>query len=194
MGFRKLRLFPITSHVSEDGYPVYGEAVKLQNTSAANELNAVELTITSITKERTLQADDKEEVKKVTMRDEGTLKVYECDKETARGMFGHREDGNGNTIETVNSPERKRYGMFFEGKTTKGTKYQKYIYDVEFGDMPQSFLTDTGDDSNTLEIPFNSKFMEINGEKIRAATVYDGNQGWVESEPETMYKEVEKVT
>ncbi len=191
MGFRKLRIAPISSWVSEDGYPVYGPFVKLQEASASNELNSVELTITNVTKEKTFQADDKEEVKKVVVRAEGTLKVYECIPEVCRNMFGYAVDANGNTIEKLNSSDKKRYGVFFEGKTAKDTKYQKYIYDVEFEEISPTFSTDTGEDAATLEIPFKIRFIEVNGVPIRAATVYEGNNGWVSGEPTIMYKGVE---
>lgn len=191
MGFRKLRIAPISSWVSEDGYPVYGPFVKLQEASASNELNSVELTITNVTKEKTFQADDKEEVKKVVVRAEGTLKVYECIPEVCRNMFGYAVDANGNTIEKLNSSDKKMYGVFFEGKTAKDTKYQKYIYDVEFEEISPTFSTDTGEDAATLEIPFKVRFIEVDGAPVRAATVYDGKNGWVAGEPTIMYKGVE---
>lgn len=191
MGFRKLRIAPINSWVSEDGYPVYGPFVKLQDAAASNELNSVELTITNVTKEKTFQADDKEEVKKVVVRAEGTLKVYECIPSVARAMFGYAVDANGNTIEKLNSAEKKRYGVFFEGKTAKDTKYQKYIYDVEFEEISPTFSTDTGEDAATLEIPFKIRFIEADGAATRAATVYEGNNGWVANEPTIMYKGVQ---
>jgi len=191
MGFRKFRIAPITSWVSDDGYPVYGSFVKLQNVAIANELNSVELNITNTIKEKTFKADDKEEIQKTVVRSTGTLKVYECIPSVARDMFGYAEDANGNTLERLNSTEKKRYGAFFEGKTSKGTKYQKYLYDVEFEEMSEAFLTDNGEESPTLEIPFTVRFPEIDGDIIRAATVYEGNNGWVTGEPTIMYKGVE---
>lgn len=192
MGFRKLRIAPINSWVSEDGYPVYGPFVKLQDAVASNELNSVELTITNVTKEKTFQADDKEEVKKVVVRAEGTLKVYECIPAICRAMFGYAVDANGNTIEKLNSTDKKRYGVFFEGKTAKDAKYQKYIYDVEFEEISPTFSTDTGEDAPTLEIPFKVRFIEVGGNPVRSATVYEGNNGWVTDEPTIMYKGVEE--
>ncbi|MFA7136729.1 MAG: hypothetical protein WC125_12855 [Bacteroidales bacterium] len=191
MGFRKLRIAPINSWVSEDGYPVYGPFVKLQDAVASNELNSVELTITNVTKEKTFQADDKEEVKKVVVRAEGTLKVYECIPSVCREMFGYAVDANGNTIEKLNSTNKKRYGVFFEGKTAKDAKYQKYIYDVEFEEISPTFSTDTGEDAPTLEIPFKVRFIEVEGNPVRSATVYEGNNGWVSGEPAIMYKGAE---
>ena len=193
MGFKKLRLAPITSFVSLDGYPVYGPFAKLQEASAAIELNSVEMTITNVIKEKTLQADDKEQVVKTVVRTEGILKVYECIAAVAREMFGYAADANGNTIETLNSPDKKRYGAFFEGKTAKGTKYQKYIYDMEFEEMSESFLTDTGEEGTVLEIPFKITFIESDGKVIRAATVYSDKNGFVTGEPTIMYKGVEAV-
>lgn len=191
MGFRKLRIAPISSWVSEDGYPVYGPFVKLQDSAASNELNSVELTITNVTKEKTFQADDKEEVKKVVVRAEGTLKVYECIPDVARSMFGYAIDANGNTIEKLNSTDKKRYGIFFEGKTAKDTKYQKYFYDIEFEESALTFSTDKGEDATTLDITFKVRFIEVSGNAVRSATVYDGKNGWVAGEPTIMYKGVE---
>jgi hypothetical protein len=188
MGFRKLRLAPIVSWVSEDGYPIYGPFVRLQDVPVAQELNSIELSLNNVTKEKTYQADDREEVKKVTVRAEGTLKVYDCLPEVCRAMFGFSTDANGNTIENLNNIEKKHYGLFFESKSANGKRYQKYLYDVEFEEISPTFATDTGENDVTLEIPFKVKFAEINGTLVRAATVYEGNVGWIAGEPEVMYK------
>lgn len=191
MGFRKLRIAPISSWVSSDGYPIYGPFAKLQDVDVANELNSVDISINNVTKEKTFQADDKEEVKKVVVRAEGTLKVYECDAPLARAMFGYILDANGNTIEAVGSTDKARYGMFFEGKTAKDTRYQKYIYDVEFEEPTFTAVTDNGEETTTMEIPFKIRFITTNGKTVKAATVYEDKSGWVVNEPQAMYKGVE---
>jgi len=193
MGLKKLRLAQITSRVSNDRYPIYGAFLKLQDTSVSEEMNSVEVSITNVIKEKTLQADDKEKVHKTTVRADGVLKVYECMPSVARDMFGYAMDANGNTIERLNNRDKKHYGMFFEGKTAKDKKYQKYIYDVEFDEPNAVFTTDNGEESGTLEIPFRVEFVETDAGIVRSATVYEGNNGWVSGEPTAIYKGVEAV-
>jgi hypothetical protein len=189
MSFRKLRLAPIISYVSTDGYPIYGAFKKLQDVSASEELNAVEFTFSNVVKEKTYQADDKEVIKKVIVRGEGKLKVYGCDKAQALDMFGFSRDINNNTLEVMNGYKKSHYGLFFESKDSHDKRFQKYIYDVEFDEPEFTAATDTGEEVGTLEIPFIAYFLTIDGHDLRGAVVYEGNPGWVANEPVIIYKQ-----
>jgi hypothetical protein len=189
MAFSKVRIAPIQSMVSNDGYPIYGAFEKLQEFADGVELNAVELTFSDVVKEKTYQADDREEIKKVIVRGEGKLKVYGCDQARAIAMFGHSRDINGNTIDVMNSGKKRRFGMFFESKTAHDVKFQKYIYDIGFDEPEFSAATDTGEEVATLEISFDIRFLTVNGYMIKGATVYEGRTGWVTGEPATMYRQ-----
>lgn len=190
MGFKKLRLAPISSLVSDDKYPVYGSFVKLQDTTTSLELNSVEIKITPTTKTKTLEADDRRDEKRVVVGYNVTLTVYDILASTAKEMFGYTTDANSNTIEVVNSSNKKAFGVFFEGETAKGVKYQKYLYYVEFDEPTFSTKTDNGENTETMEITGRGYLVDTGTKQVKSATVYSGNTGWVTGEPTAMYKEV----
>lgn len=191
-GFKKLRLFPITSRVSEDGYPAYGAVLKVQALIDETdiELNSVEISLEDVVNSTVRKADDKEVETKVITRYTGTLKVFDVDKSALKSMFGFTEDANGNLLELANSTKNS-FGVFFEGKNSKGQVFQKYLYDVTFDVPSMTFTTDDGSTTDTMEISFNGAFLTLtDGRSLKAMTVYSGNTGFVSGEPSTMYEEV----
>lgn len=188
MGFKKLRLAPITTLVGDDKYPEYGSFVKLQDTTTDIELNSVEIKLTPTTKTKAYEADDRRVEKRVVVGYEIALKVYDTQVSTAKDMFGYEQDANSNLIETVNSTDKKAYGVFFEGVTAKGVKYQKYLYHVEFDEPTFTATTDNGETAEAMEITGRGYLIDTGTELVKSATVYSDKSGWVTSEPQSMYK------
>lgn len=186
--FKKLRVAPINSRDGVDGYPVYGSFVKLQT----GDFNSVEITINPVTKERTLQADDKEKVSTKILRYTGKLKIFEVDVDAAVALFGFTKDANSNLIQVENNTAKKNFGVFFQSETPNAKKYQKYLYDVEFKTPTFSASTDSGDGVNDMEIDFVVYLVTASSKEVAGATVYEGNTGYIadSAEPVTMYKEV----
>jgi hypothetical protein len=191
MGFQKLRVAPITETTpGVDGYPVYGSFIKLQAGASADELNAVEITVTPIKKTKTLSADDKEVMHEKDVRYEGTLKIFDIDADGISNILGYKKDANGNVIEQLNDSSKAKFCIFFQGESATGKKYQKYLYNVSFNPSNYVATTNSGEDTQSIELTFKGDDLYISGKQIRSATVYQGNTGWVESEPSTVYKEV----
>ena len=179
MGFSQLRLFPITER-GNTGLPVYGVPIGLQTDKKAQEVNSVEISIEYVTKEKTLSADDTEEVREAVVRFTGTIKVYDVLKDALGSVLGYTIDANGNVVETVNAGTKKSFGLFFRCKNSRDVKFQKYIYDVEFLKPNETHATDSGDGTATIDLKFNGRIICADGKSYPAFNVYEGKAGYVE--------------
>ena len=179
MGFCQLRLFPITER-GNTGLPVYGTPVSLQTDKKSAEVNSVEISIEFVSKEKVLAADDTEEVREVIVRFGGTLKVYDVLASALDSVLGYEIDKNGNVVETVNSGNKKHFGLYFRCKNSRDVKFQKYIYDVEFLKPNETHATDSGDGTATIDLKFNGRIITADGKKYPAFNVYEGKLGYLE--------------
>lgn len=194
MGFRKLRLFEITTEVGADGYPVYDTTpIRLQGSGIEEDFNSVSIKLTSVKKTKTLVADDKERVHEIEVGYDIELEVLGVEASASEDAFGFVKDADGNIKEVVNGT-KKRFGLFFEGKTASGTVFQKYLYKVQFGTPDTEQQADSGENVVTLKITGKGEIItDANGVQVKAYTVYAGNTGFVSGEPTEMYKEPEDV-
>lgn len=189
MGFKKLRLCKITG-TGADGYPTYGNSfLKLQDPGTDEELNSVDITVSDDIKSFEIKADDKVRTKEVVRGYNITVNVRNVDKNAACEVFGYELDGNNNLIEVVNNAAEQRFGVFFQSENSRGEEFQKYLYDVQFGKPKFSAKTKTGEDEENMELTGYGRIItESNGSEVKAVTVYKGNNGWVSTEPSSMYK------
>ncbi len=188
MGFKKLRLFPVTTESGIDGYPEYGQPIRLQGTGNEEDFNSINIKLTEIKKTKTLNADDKEKIKERITGYDVELEVYRVEAEAAELIHGHAADANGNLKEIVNGA-KKKFGLFFEGKTSDELKYQKYLYLVEFTGSDFEASTDTGENTGTLKLTGKGYLItEVSGAEVKAYTVYHGNPDWLDNTPTAMYK------
>jgi hypothetical protein len=190
MGFRKVRLFEITTEIGQDGYPVYGATpIRLQGTGTEEDFNSVSIKLTSVKKTKTLVADDKERVNEIEVGYDIELEVLGVDAGASEDAFGFVKDANGNIKEVVNGT-KKKFGLFFEGKTASGTIFQKYLYKIQFGTPDTEQQADSGESVVTLKIIGKGEIItDTNGVQVKAYTIYSGNTGFVTGEPTEMYKE-----
>jgi hypothetical protein len=192
MGFRKVRLFEITTEVGSDGYPVYSTTpIRLQGTGTEEDFNSVSIKLSSVKKTKTLVADDIERVKEIEVGYDLELEVLNVEASALEDAFGFKKDADGNIKEVVNGT-KKKFGLFFEGKTASGTVFQKYLYKIQFGTPDTEQQAETGENVVTLKITGKGEIItDSNGVQVRAYTVFSGNDGFVTSEPTSMYKEPE---
>jgi CRISPR/Cas system CSM-associated protein Csm4 (group 5 of RAMP superfamily) len=133
MGFRKVRLFEITTEVGSDGYPVYSTTpIRLQGTGTEEDFNSVSIKLSSVKKTKILVADDLEKVNEIEVGYDIELEVLNVEAAASEDAFGFVKDTNGNIKEVVNGT-KKKFGLFFEGKTANGIVFQKYLYKLKFG-------------------------------------------------------------
>jgi hypothetical protein len=189
MGFRKLRLFEITTEVGADGYPVYSATpTRLQGTSTDEDFNSVSIKLTSVKKSKTLVADDIEKVHEIEVGYDIELEVLGVDPAATESVFGFVKDTAGNVKEVVNGT-KKKFGLFFEGKTASGTVFQKYLYKVSFSTPDIEQQADSGENVVTLKITGKGEIItDSTGTQVKAYTVYEGNSGFVTTDPTTMHK------
>lgn len=190
MGFRKVRLFEITTEVGSDGYPVYSTTpIRLQGTGTEEDFNSVSIKITSVKKTKTLVADDLEKVNEIEVGYDIELEVLGVEAAASEDAFGFVKDTNGNIKEVVNGT-KKKFGLFFEGKTANGIVFQKYLYKLKFGTPDTEQQADSGENVVTLKITGKGEIItDSKGDQIKAYTVFSGNEGFVVGEPTCMYKE-----
>lgn len=185
-GFSKVRFAPIdTSKTSEDGYPVYKPFVKLYEQS--EEFNNVSLAITDNTATSEKRADNL--VKNTELKESYslTLEVYGYDIEGAVAIFGSTKDANGNEILVVNSKTKPRGCLFFETISDDNKRIQNYLYDVELSAPPINATT--GLEDTTISITGTGKYLSVSGKQIQGAKVFEGNTGFVDASPTSVYKE-----
>lgn len=190
MGFQKLRAFPITA-VGNDGYPSLGTPIPLLTPSEnETELNNVQIVLTPTTKEKTLNADDKEAKHISTVGYEGSIEVYGVDESAIAAILESIKDANGNIIHKVNTGVEKPVCLFYEGKNEKGKKFQQWLFYVVFKPFETTNKTET-DSTETITLEFTGRIITTNDGEISHATVYEGNEGWVTGEPTAtdIYKE-----
>lgn len=190
MGFRKLRLFEITTEIGLDGYPVYKTTpIRLQGSGTDEDFNSVSIKLTNVKKSKTLVADDIEKVHEIEVGYDIELEVLGVDPTASESAFGFVKDTDGNIKEVVNGT-KKKFGLFFEGKTASGTVFQKYLYKIQFGTPDTEQQADSGENVVTLKITGKGEIItDSNGVQVRAYTVFSGNDGFVTGEPTEMYKE-----
>lgn len=190
MGFQKLRVFPVNS-VGNDGYPVLGTPIPLLTPGEnETELNNISITLTPTTKEKTLNADDKEAKHTSTVGYEGSIEAYGVDEEAIATILESIKDDNGNIIHKVNTGAEKPVCLFYEGKNEKGKKFQQWLYYVIFKPYEQTNKTET-DAAESLTLSFTGRIITTDEGEVSHATVYEGNDGFVEGEPVALdlYKE-----
>lgn len=195
MGFKNLRLFPITTEVGSDGYPVYGDAIRLQGNVESPgvepaDFNSVSISLTPIKKTRTLAADDTEKEYEKYVGYDVSLEVYRVEKEAVENLLGYVKDTKGNIKEVVGSTTKKKFGLFFQGSTADGLEYQKYLYKIEFLESEFQTATDSGEGTQTLTLVGRGyPIVETDQTQVKAYTVYKGTDAWVATGIATdMYK------
>lgn len=195
MGFKNLRLFAITNEAGDDGYPEYGDAIRLQGNVTAGEtapadFNSVSVSLTPIKKTRTLAADDTEKEYEKYVGYDIELEVYRVEKEAVGNLFGYVKDSDSNIKEVVGSTDKKKFGLFFQGSTADGVEYQKYLYKIEFFESEFQTATDSGEGTDTLKlIGRGYPIVETDQTQVKAYTVYKGSDAWVDTGIATaMYK------
>lgn len=189
MGFRKVRLFEITTEVDTDGFPAYGSTpLRLQGTSTDEDFNSVSIKLTSVKKTKTLTADDLEKVSEIEVGYDIELEVLNVDATAAASVFGFTKDTDGNIMEVVNT-SKKKFGLFFEGKTASDIVFQKYLYKVHFSTPDIELESDTGDNVVTLKVSGKGEIItDAEGKQIKGYTVFEKTTAFVTGEPTSMYK------
>lgn len=195
MGFKNLRLFPIDStKTGTGGYPFYDSPIRLQGSVAVGDpaahpedFNAVKVTITPTIKTRALNADNKEKLDVKFVGYELALEIFRVEPLAVAPLFGYTKDANGDIKEIINAT-RKQFGVYFEGETADGLKYQKYLYKVEFTDPDFETETDTGESVTTLKLAGNGYAIKesASGEHVKAYTVYATSSNWKTTIPTEM--------
>lgn len=190
-GFSKVRFAPIdTSQPSTDGFPVYKDFVKLYEQS--EEFNNVSLSISDNTSTSEKRADNLVKNTELKQSYSLTLEVYGYDIDGAVAIFGSKKDANGNEIMVVNSTSKPRGCLFFETISDDNKRIQNYLYDVELSAPPINATT--GMEDSTISITGTGKYLNIGGKQVQGARVFEGNTGFVENTPTTVYKEVATVS
>ena len=110
------------------------------------------------------------------------------DPAATESVFGFVKDTAGNVKEVVNGT-KKKFGLFFEGKTASGTVFQKYLYKVSFSTPDIEQQADSGENVVTLKITGKGEIItDSTGTQVKAYTVYEGNSGFVTTDPTSMHK------
>lgn len=180
----KIRVFPITSY-GTDGFPVYGEPVKLHTPSGTEkEINAVGIDIVYDEQEKKMQGDDRQEIHYSTMGYTATPKIYGIDKAALSELYDILTDKNGDQINYVNTGTVKHFGVFFEGKCGENDKlHQRWLYDLTAKKPSDSYETESGT-AATISLTFNGCVLTgSDGKQFTDGRVYQGSAKWVSGEP-----------
>lgn len=200
MAFKKFRLAIINGY-DEDGYPTlqagadnaspfFALHTPAEADGESEEVNNVSLQIEETLSTKTLQADDRTEVKNRVTGYTATYTGYVIDAEPYAKIFGQTLDTNKNIVKKSGAIPPHLVG-FYEGANEKGKRFQMWLYDLQAQPMNDADSTES-DSAENISITFNGSLVELkDGSRIEAAIVYEGNNGWVSGEPtaSSLYKE-----
>lgn len=182
--YSQLRIFPITAWAS--GAPTISQSLPfLAVGSAETEINNISLSLAVKASTRTWKADNKEEEDEVKTGYDGTLQIYGIDKDAIAAITPNQKDSSGRTVLMTSVDGSAKVVLFYRGKNAKGKKFNIWLYNCEFKDMPIDNEQE-GDTPKSITLTFTASSIVYNSKTIQGIIVWEGDTGYVaeSDEPE----------
>lgn len=183
--FSKFRAFLISGFNSSTGAPTISTATPLLSvTSGEQEINNISIDLTPRVTSRTWKADNKEDVDQVKTGYDGNVTFYGIDKTAIATLTNNIVDSQGNTVLGSTSEGNPKVVLFYHGKNAKGKKYNIWLYNVEFGEIP--FKSGQEEDNpETLSLSFTANsitYKPANGtaHTVQGIVVWEGSTGYID--------------
>lgn len=175
--FAQFRVFPITGFT--DGKPTISSPIPfLANSGSESEINNISVALSPEVVTKTYKADNKEERDVVKKGYNGTVNFYGIDKTALAAISNNIADVNGNTILESSNNGNPKVVIFYQGKDEKGKKYNMWLYNCEFDEVPFDANQDDGD-PKAAALNFFASAVIYNGHTIFGARVYENQTGYI---------------
>lgn len=176
--YSTLRIFPITGY-GADGKPTLGTPIPLLAVGTSEkEINNISIELTPTESTREYKADNRVEQDDVQTGFEGTVTFYGIDKTAIAAISGHRIDSNNHVVLRSNSEGNPKVCIFAQAKGEKGTKYNLWLYNVEFKGLPFS-AGQSEDNPTATSLNFFASAIPYGGEDVFGITVDYGTTGYI---------------
>ena len=176
--FAQFRIFAISGFTS--GKPTIAAAIPfLTKTASEDEVNNVSVTLSPEQTTKTYKADNKVEKDTVVTGYNGTVTFYGIDKTALAAISKNTTDTNGNTALESSPDGNPKVVIFFQGKNAKGKKYNMWLYNVEFDNVPFAAEQEENDPKAT-SLNFFASSVIYQGHNCFGTIVYEGSTGYVE--------------
>lgn len=183
--YSKLRVFGISGFDSATGAPTITTSVPLLAiTSGEQEINNISIELTPRTTSRTWKADNKEDVDTVKTGYDGNLSFYGIDKNAIATITNNITDSKGVTVLGSSTEGNPKVVLFYHGKNAKGKKYNIWLYNVEFGEIP--FKSGQEEDTpETLSLSFSANSITYkpatgSARTVQGVVVWEGSTGYLD--------------
>lgn len=171
-----VRAFPVSGWA--DGKPTITSCVPLLKEDIEKECNNISVVLKVNKVSREYKADNRRKTDEVKYGYDGTVTFYGVDKAALAAITNNYTDANGSTVLKSSSDGSPSVVLFYQGRDERGTKYNMWLYDVEFDD-PDINAEQPADQPKESSMTFFAATHIINKESVAGVMVWEGQDGYI---------------